>query len=107
MSTDKGSLIYVDDEASFLELYKDFLADDGFDVRTFSDHEEAMTEVRRTDTEPPRVIIADLMMPPLGAYDEAETRGGLMTGYSFYKGVQQLARLRKVPFIMLTNNVNA
>jgi len=62
----KESLIYVvDDEQSLLDLMSVVLSSAGFsNIKSFSNGTEALEEFEE-ETTPPRVIITDVVMPPL------------------------------------------
>jgi two-component system, OmpR family, alkaline phosphatase synthesis response regulator PhoP len=76
-------ILVVDDKLELRTLLKSYLAQEGFDVVTASDGQEALYVARR---EKPNLIILDLMMPEMGGYEfmraysrEAETPVVILT----------------------------
>jgi DNA-binding response OmpR family regulator len=76
-------ILVVDDKLELRNLLKSYLAQEGFDVVTASDGQEALYVARH---EKPNLIIIDLMMPEMGGYEfmraynrEAETPVVILT----------------------------
>ncbi len=70
-------ILVVDDKAELRTLLKSYLTQEGFDISTAADGQQALYVAR---SEKPDLIILDLMMPEMGGYDfmrvysrEAET----------------------------------
>lgn len=59
-------ILVVDDKPELRTLLKSYLGQEGFEVATASDGQEALYVARR---EKPDLIILDLMMPEMGGYD--------------------------------------
>jgi two-component system phosphate regulon response regulator OmpR len=59
-----ASVWLVDDEPQWLELLRHALADEGHDVRTYTDGRRM---IRQLDAERPEVLILDVQMSPSGA----------------------------------------
>jgi DNA-binding response OmpR family regulator len=59
-------ILVVDDKPELRTLLKSYLSQEGFDVFTANDGQEALYVARR---EKPDLIILDLMMPEMGGYD--------------------------------------
>jgi DNA-binding response OmpR family regulator len=59
-------ILVVDDKLELRTLLKSYLAQEGFDVITAGDGQEALFVARR---EKPDLILLDLMMPEMGGYD--------------------------------------
>ncbi len=59
-------ILVVDDKKELRSLLKQYLTQEGFDVDTASDGQEALLIARQ---EKPDLIILDLMMPEMGGYD--------------------------------------
>lgn len=73
----------VDDKSELRQLLKSYLTQEGFDVVTANDGQEALYVARH---EKPNLIILDLMMPEMGGYEfvrafhrEAETPVVILT----------------------------
>jgi two-component system, OmpR family, alkaline phosphatase synthesis response regulator PhoP len=63
-------ILVVDDKSELRILLKSYLAQEGFDVVTAGDGQEALFVARQ---EKPDLIILDLMMPEMGGYDFLRT----------------------------------
>jgi two-component system alkaline phosphatase synthesis response regulator PhoP len=59
-------ILVVDDKPELRTLLKSYLSQEGFEVSTAGDGQEALYVARR---EKPDLIILDLMMPEMGGYD--------------------------------------
>src|SRR4030042_7151064 len=59
-------ILVVDDKLELRNLLKSYLTQEGFDVVTAADGQEALYKARH---EKPNLIILDLMMPEMGCYD--------------------------------------
>ncbi len=59
-------ILVVDDKLELRTLLKSYLTQEGFDVVTANDGQEALFVARR---EKPNLIILDLMMPDMGGYE--------------------------------------
>src|SRR3972149_8751643 len=59
-------ILVVDDKLELRNLLKSYLAQEGFEVVTASDGQEALHVARH---EKPNLIILDLMMPEMGGYE--------------------------------------
>jgi DNA-binding response OmpR family regulator len=59
-------ILVVDDKLELRTLLKSYLTQEGFDVSTANDGQEALHIARR---EKPNLIILDLMMPEMGGYE--------------------------------------
>ena len=62
----KRKILVVDDEPEVVELVKNRLEDNDYEVITANDGEEALY---RANTEMPNLIILDIMMPVIDGYD--------------------------------------
>jgi DNA-binding response OmpR family regulator len=76
-------IMVVDDKSELRQLLKSYLTQEGFDVVTANDGQEALYVARH---EKPNLIILDLMMPEMGGYEfvrafhrEAETPVVILT----------------------------
>ncbi|MGJ5634629.1 response regulator transcription factor RpaB [Nostoc sp. CALU 1950] len=83
LSSDKGKILVVDDEASIRRILQTRLEMIGYSVVTASDGEEALSAFRK---ETPDLIVLDVMMPKLDGYGVC----------------QELRKQSDVPIIMLT-----
>jgi DNA-binding response OmpR family regulator len=84
VSTDTRRVLVVDDDASVTRLVSLFLRDEGFEVLTAGNGEEALREIEQTE---PDVIVLDLQMP-------------VMDGETFYRELR--ARGAEIPVLVLS-----
>ena len=63
----KRKILVVDDEPEVVELVKNRLENNDYEVITANDGEEALY---RANTEMPNLIILDIMMPVIDGYDD-------------------------------------
>lgn len=82
---EKNKILLVDDEKDFLELVRERLEMEGYEIITALDGEEGIAKAK---SENPDIIICDIKMPK-------------MDGYEVLKRVRQDQKNR-TPFIMLT-----
>jgi CheY-like chemotaxis protein len=81
-------ILLIDDETSIRDVLVEVLEDEGYSVVTAANGLEAINVLRRS-SEPPCVILLDLMMP-------------VMTGWEFRKQQQQDPALAAIPVILLS-----
>jgi two-component system, OmpR family, response regulator ResD len=60
------SVLVVDDEPMVLEVLSRYLSNDGFDVRTANDGEQALA---RCEQSTPDIVLLDLMLPKIDGYE--------------------------------------
>lgn len=84
--SEKKQILLVDDEPSIVRVVGKRLEVEGFSVRVAMDGQEALREVR---SEPPDLILLDLMLPKLN-------------GYEVCTMLKQDARYQKIPVVMFT-----
>jgi DNA-binding NtrC family response regulator len=63
------TLLLVDDDAAFRDVYRELLAGDGFEVLTAGTAPEAAARFEASNT---RLVVLDLMLPPSGRPQEGE-----------------------------------
>lgn len=81
------TILLVDDEYGIVEVLRMLLADEGYEVLTASDGEQAL-EVLQEQT--PDAVITDQMMP-------------LMSGTELFRAMRKLPALRKVPVVLISS----
>lgn len=79
-------LLIVDDNLTALNSLHSLLVDDGFEVETAVNGEDALNKAQNA---PPDVIISDILMP-------------VMDGYSLIRQWVQNTTLKHIPFIFYT-----
>ena len=66
-TTPKGqTVLIVDDELPFRQIYRDILRLDGYTVLEAEDGEEALKMIQ---TAPPNLVLLDLVMPKVSGFD--------------------------------------
>lgn len=86
-------ILLVEDDKNVRSLLKEELNDDGYSILSASNGKEALSILKRQDTEKPDLIILDLRMPKMDGF---ETMGHILksrqntpviihTAYSSYK----------------------
>ena len=81
------TILLVDDEYGIVEVLRMLLTDEGYEVLTASDGQQAM-ELLEEQT--PDVIINDQMMPR-------------MSGTELFRAMRNLPALRKVPVVLISS----
>jgi DNA-binding NtrC family response regulator len=61
------TLLLVDDDAAFRDVYRELLGGDGFEVVVAADAKEAVTRFEKSSA---RLVVLDLMLPPSGRPEE-------------------------------------
>lgn len=85
-------ILLIDDEISIRDVLTELLEDEGYGVVTAANGLEAINALRHS-SEPPCVILLDLMMP-------------VMTGWEFRKEQQQDPALAAIPIVVLSATPN-
>jgi CheY-like chemotaxis protein len=85
-------ILVIDDETSIRDVLTEVLEDEGYGVVTAANGLEAISVLRQS-SEPPCVILLDLMMP-------------VMTGWEFRKEQQQDPALAAIPVVVLSATQN-
>jgi CheY-like chemotaxis protein len=83
-----GTVLLVEDDDDIRHTIASILEDEGFDVASAADGDDALRYLRRC-TETPRLILLDLMMP-------------VMDGWAFRAAQLEDARLAKIPVVVLS-----
>ncbi|MDP2209996.1 MAG: response regulator [Bacteroidota bacterium] len=87
-SKGKGSILVVDDDDILLQILEDTLRENGFDVTTALDIENAFEKLNSSAFD---LILCDIMFPQ-----------GDLDGFKFFSSVQEIPYLRKTPFIFMS-----
>src|SRR5690606_17078581 len=69
MGSHKGRVLVVDDEANALEALETLLREEGYEVESAPDGEQALAMLERFD---PEVVLTDLKMPKVGGLELCE-----------------------------------
>ena len=87
MESAEPYILCVDDDADFLEFYREVLGAGGYRVSCFTNQMEAL---RRMAEAVPSLVVTDLMMESLSA------------GFTFSRAIKDNDRYRRVPVIVIT-----
>lgn len=85
---EQAKIFVVDDDEKLLNLVKETIEDEGFDVQAFLTTDEAYKVLK---TETPDLILSDINL-------ETSTMGG----FTFFEKIRELDHLQDVPFVFLT-----
>lgn len=83
----KKKVLIVEDESVLLQMYKDKLTHEGFDVTTAENGEQGL---HKATTNRPDIILLDLMMPVMG-------------GIAMLRKLRAIPHYKNLPVIVLTN----
>lgn len=81
------TILLVDDDPLIIRMYQNKLKNEGYEVRTAFNGEEALTDIRK---QRPDIILLDVMMPKLN-------------GVETLKELKKDPRTSEIPIIILTN----
>lgn len=87
-SKSNGSILVIDDDEVLLQILKDTLIENGFDVTTAIDIESAFGMLQDNAFD---LILCDIMFPQ-----------GDLDGFKLFSSVQEIPHLRKIPFIFMS-----
>jgi signal transduction histidine kinase/CheY-like chemotaxis protein len=86
ISPHRGRLLVVDDDPQVVELVRQLLEDQSYEIKSASDGEEALEEIAR---QRPDVVLLDLLMPRLD-------------GFGVIEALRHDPRYRDIPVVVLT-----
>ncbi len=86
MARRRGTILVIDDETDLVELLKDVLSSEGYQVETARDGKEGLERLAKA---PPDLIILDINMPRMG-------------GIAFYHEIADADGRSRYPLIVLT-----
>lgn len=93
MRSDKGRILFVEDEREILNIYKDFLESNGYDFLSTANIEDAL---RVTEFEHPDVVLLDIIIPkPENTMAEQ--------GWDYLKAVKKNSQTKNIPIVVFTN----
>ncbi len=84
---ENNHILLVEDEPLLAALLKQRLEKEGFEVKSVSDGEEALTALRR---ETPRLILLDIILPK-------------MSGFEFMEHVKDDPQIPSIPIVITSN----
>src|ERR1035438_9258533 len=74
-TSNRGRILYVDDEIYHSSCFVDALRDDGYEVFAVDSVDSALAIARRESID---LAIVDIMLPPGESFSSTETHGGSM-----------------------------
>ena len=91
-SQSSATILVVDDDSGIREALTDILEDEGYAVRSASDGQAAL-DLLRQQTEPPALVLLDLMMPR-------------MNGWQFRSEQRRDPALADIPVVVISASAN-
>jgi len=82
------SILVIDDDSAIRAMLSEVLGDEGYDVVSVANGQEALHELRQRN-DLPQLILLDLMMP-------------IMNGWTFLTHQQQDATLAAIPVVVIS-----
>ena len=93
MKSDKGRILLVEDEQGLVDIYHDFLLNNGYDFLSTKNIEEALT---LTEFEQPDLVLLDIIIPkPENTIAEQ--------GWEYLEAVKKNPKTKDVPIVIFTN----
>jgi len=93
MRSQKGRILFIEDERGLIDVYHDFLTKEGYDFLTTQDIKEALMV---TEFEQPDVVLLDIVIPkPENIMAEQ--------GWEYLKAVKKNPKTKNVPIVVFTN----
>ena len=97
MKSDKGRILFIEDERHLVDMYHDYFLQKGYDFLSTKDIPEALAV---TEFEQPDVVLLDIIIPK-------EENGWINIiaeqGYDYLKAVKKNPKTKNVPIIAFTN----
>ena len=93
MKSDKGRILFVEDERELVNIYYDFLESHGYDFLTTKDINEALLV---TELEQPDLVLLDIIIPkPENTIAEQ--------GWEYLEAVKKNPKTKDIPIVVFTN----
>jgi len=104
MATKKSSILVVDDEDALRTVLSSELMNEGYEVRTSSDGDEAITEIQKT---PFDLVLLDIKMPRMNGFEvlkfikesHPKTKVVMLTGFADLKNAIESKKLGADDFV--------
>lgn len=93
MKSEKGRILFIEDEHAILSLYHDFLVGNGFDFLSTKDISEALLI---TEFEQPDIVLLDIIIPKLNNTVAEQ-------GWEYLEAVKKNPRTKDIPVVIFTN----
>jgi len=97
MKSEKGRILFVEDEGGLIDIYHDYFEDKGYDFLSTKDIREAL---QVTEFEHPDLVLLDIIIPK-----EEKGAINLMAeqGYDYLEAVKKNSKTRDIPIVVFTN----
>ncbi len=93
MHSNKGRILFVEDEKALVDIYHDFFKKEGYDFLSTQDIQEALMVA---EFEQPDIVLLDIIIPkPENTMAEQ--------GYDFLKAVKKNPKTKDIPVVAFTN----
>ena len=93
MHSDRGRILFVEDEKELVNIYHDFLESNGYDFLSTKDIKEALLV---TELEQPDVVLLDIIIPkPENTIAEQ--------GWEYLEAVKKNPKTKDIPIVVFTN----
>lgn len=93
MKSDKGRILFVEDERELISIYHDFLESNGYDFLSTKNIEEALA---LTEFEQPDLVLLDIIIPrPENTIAEQ--------GWEYLEAVKKNPKTKDIPIVVFTN----
>ena len=93
MHSDKGRILFIEDEKELVDVYHDFLEQKGYDFLTTKDIQEAL---QVTEFEQPDIVLLDIIIPkPEDTVAEQ--------GWEYLEAVKKNPKTKDIPIVVFTN----
>lgn len=104
MATKKSSILVVDDEDALRTVLSSELMNEGYEVRTSSDGDEAITEIQKS---PFDLVLLDIKMPRMNGFEvlkfikegHPKTKVVMLTGFADLKNAIESKKLGADDFV--------
>lgn len=104
MATKKSSILVVDDEDALRTVLSSELMNEGYDVRSASDGDEAITEIQKS---PFDLVLLDIKMPRMNGFEvlkfikesHPKTKVVMLTGFADLKNAIESKKLGADDFV--------
>lgn len=93
MKSNKGRILFIEDERNIVDMYHLFFEKNGYDFLSTKNIEEALMI---TETEQPDVVLLDIIIP-------TEENTIAEQGYDYLKAVKKNPNTKNLPIIVFTN----
>jgi len=97
MRSDKGRILFVEDEKNLVDIYHDYFESNGYDFLSTKDIRQAL---KVTEFEQPDIVLLDIIIPK-------EEKGviNLMAeqGYDYLEVVKKNPKTKNIPIVVFTN----